>query len=180
MRTYVVLLRGVMPYGKNKVPMPTLRTILSESGLRDVQTYIQSGNVIAKSRLNSVEVETFVHDAIKEKIGAHISVIARTAEQFRGIFEQNPFVNVDNTRVYFSLLHKPPDRDRRERFLLTDFSPVTVQLIGDTLYTLYSTKLSDSKFTNSFFEKQLKVTSTSRNFNTMSKLVELSSVRKSH
>ena len=38
MRTYVVLLRGVMPYGRNKVPMATLRTILSEAGLRDVQT----------------------------------------------------------------------------------------------------------------------------------------------
>ena len=175
MRTYVVLLRGVMPYGRNKVPMATLRTILSEAGLRDVQTYIQSGNVIAKSELKRAEIETLVHDAIRERIGAHIPAIARTAEQFRVIFEQNPFVNVDNTRVHFSLFHKIPSGEQREKFLLTDFSPDTVQLIGDTLYTLYNTKHSDSKFTNNFFEKQLKVTSTSRNFNTMSKLVELSS-----
>ena len=176
MRTYVVLLRGVMPYGRNKVPMATLRTILSEAGLRDVQTYIQTGNVIAKSELKRTEVETLVHDAIRERIGANISAIARTAEQFKVIFEQNPFANIDNTRVYFSFFHKRPSREQREKFLLTDFSPDSVQLIDDTLYTLYNTKHSDSKFTNNFFEKQLKVTSTSRNFNTMSKLVELSSV----
>ena len=66
MRTYVVLLRGVMPYGRNKVPMAALRTILTEAGLRDVQTYIQSGNVIAKSELKRAEIETLVHDAIRE------------------------------------------------------------------------------------------------------------------
>ena len=48
MGTYVVLLRGVMPYGRNKVPMATLRTILSEAGLENVQTYIQTGNVVAR------------------------------------------------------------------------------------------------------------------------------------
>ena len=175
MRTYVVLLRGVMPYGRNKVPMATLRPVLSEAGLSDVQTYIQTGNVIARSDLERAEIETLVHDAIREGMGANIAAIARTAEQFRAIFEQNPFADVDNARVYFSLFSSRPGREQREEFLLTDFSPDTVQLIDDTLYTLYNTKLSDSKFTNNFFEKQLEVTSTSRNFNTMSKLVELSS-----
>ena len=175
MRTYVVLLRGVMPYGRNKVPMATLRTVLSEAGLGDVQTYIQSGNVIARSELERAEIETLVHDTIKEKIGARISAIARTAEQIRVIFEQNPFADADSARTYFSILSESPSRELREKFLLTDFSPDTVQLVDDTLYTLYNTKHSDSNFTNGFFEKQLKVTSTSRNFNTMSKLVELSS-----
>ena len=155
--------------------MATLRTILSEAGLRDVQTYIQTGNVIARSELERAEIETLVHDAIRERIGARISAIARTAEQFRVIFERNPFANIDNARVYFSLSSERPGREQREEFLLTDFAPDAVRLIDDTLYTLYNTKHSDSKFTNNFFEKQLKVTSTSRNFNTMSKLVELSS-----
>lgn len=177
MRAYVVLLRGIMPYGRNKVPMATLRAILSEAGLRDIQTYIQTGNIVAKSKLDRAELETLVHDEIREKIGAHIPVIARTAEQLRVAFEQNPFANVDTTRVYFSLLNKSPHREQREKFLRNDFSPDTVQLIGDALYTLYNTRQSDSKFTNSFFEKHLEVVSTSRNFNTMSKLVELSSIQ---
>ena len=164
-----------MPYGRNKVPMATLRAILSEAGLRDVETYIQTGNVIAKSELERAELETLVHNEIRERIGAHIPAIARTAEQFRAVFEQNPFANVDNKRVYFSLFQECPSREQRDKFLLTEFSPDTVRLSDDALYTLYHTKHSDSKFTNNFFEKQLKVTSTSRNFNTMSRLVELSS-----
>ena len=175
MGTYVVLLRGVMPYGRNKVPMATLRTILSEAGLENVQTYIQTGNVIAESDLNRAEIETLVRDAIRERIGAPVSAIARTAERFRVTFEQNPFTDVDSARVYFSLLHEYPGRERREKFLLTDFSPDAVKLIDDALYTLYNTRHSDSRFTNNFFERQLEVTSTSRNFNTMKKLVELSS-----
>ena len=175
MGTHVVLLRGVMPYGRNKVPMATLRTILSEVGLENVQTYIQTGNVIATSELTCTEIEALVQDAIRERIGAPVSAIARTAEQFKVIFEKNPFASADSGRVYFSLLRGYPSREQREKFLLTDFSPDAVKLIGDTLYTLYNTKHSDSKFTNNFFERQLKVTSTSRNFNTMKKLVELSS-----
>ena len=175
MGTYVVLLRGVMPYGRNKVPMATLRTVLSEAGLENVQTYIQTGNVIARSELSRAEIETLVRDAVRERIGAPIAAVARTAEQFKLAFEQNPFTNVDSARVYFSLLHEYPSRERREKFLLTDFSPDAVKLIDDILYTLYNTKHSDSRFTNNFFESQLKVASTSRNFNTMRKLVELSS-----
>lgn len=176
MGTYVVLLRGVMPYGRNKVPMATLRTVLSEAGLGNVQTYIQTGNIVARSELSRAEIETLVRDAVRERIGAPVSAIARTAEQFKVIFDQNPFTDVDSARVYFSLLHEYPSRERRERFLLTDFSPDAVKMIDDTLYTFYDTKHSDSRFTNNFFERQLKVTSTSRNFNTMRKLVELSSI----
>ena len=51
MSTYIVLLRGVMPMGKNKVPMAELRTALEAAGLREVRTYIQSGNVIVSTRL---------------------------------------------------------------------------------------------------------------------------------
>ena len=175
MNTFVVLLRGVMPYGRNRVSMADLRTVLSEAGLGDVQTYIQTGNVVAKSELSRTDVQTLVHEAIKENIGAQIPAIARTAEQFRVIFEQNPFASADSARVYFSLLQEYPSRANLEKFLLTDVSPDTVRIIDDTLYTRYNTKHSDSKFTNNFFERQLKVTATTRNFNTMSKLVELSS-----
>jgi len=175
MNTFVVLLRGVMPYGRNKVPMADLRTVLSEAGLGDVQTYIQTGNVVAKSELSRTDVETLVHEAIKENIGAQIPAIARTAEQFRVIFEQNPFASADSSRVYFSLLQECPSKANLEKFLLTDVSADTVRIIDATLYTRYNTKHSDSKFNNNFFERQLKVTSTTRNFNTMSKLVELSS-----
>ncbi len=47
--TYVALLRGINVGGKNKIPMSDLRSLYVEAGCGDVQTYIQSGNVVFKA-----------------------------------------------------------------------------------------------------------------------------------
>ena len=174
MNTFVILLRGVMPSGKNKVPMAPLRATLTSAGLAEVRTYIQSGNVIAASHLGQSEIEGLVHAAIKENFGGDITVVVRTAEQFRSVLERNPFADADASRLYFSLLASRPDPDRLADFLATDWSPDEVRIIDDTVYTRYATKHSDSRFNNNFFERKLKVAATTRNFNTMTKLVELS------
>jgi len=57
--------------------------------------------------------------------------------------------------------------------LATDFAPDRVAVVGDTIYSAYATQYSDSKFNNNYFERKLKVGATTRNFNTMSRLVEL-------
>lgn len=173
MKTYILLLRGVMPTGKNRVPMCDLRVALADAGLADVRTYIQSGNVIAKSDLDPIGISQLAHDTIKLKIGADITVIVRTAEQTKSIMTRNPFPNADSSRIYFSLLASPPASELLQKFLEFDFSPDEIRVVDDTIYTLYATKLSDSKFTNNFFEKKLKVSATTRNFNTMTRLVEL-------
>lgn len=80
MKTYVILLRGVTPTGKNRVPMAELRSALTDAGLTDVQTYIQSWNVIAKSKLNQSAVQSFVHKVISDGIGVDLAVIVRTHE----------------------------------------------------------------------------------------------------
>jgi len=59
----------------------------------------------------------------------------------------------------------------------TDFSPDQVRYVNNTIYTLYATKHSDSKFNNNFFERKLKVTATTRNLNTMLKLVALAAAQ---
>ncbi|MFA7403442.1 MAG: DUF1697 domain-containing protein [Pelobacteraceae bacterium] len=173
MQTYILLLRGVMPTGKNRVPMAALRIALAEAGPADVRTYIQSGNVIAKSDLNPIGISQLVHDTIKQKIGADITVITRTPEQLKRVLAGNPFPNADLSRLYYSLLSSPPAPKQLQEFLEIDFTPDEIRVVGDTIYTLYATKLSDSKFTNNFFERKLKIASTTRNFNTVTRLVEL-------
>ena len=58
METYIILLRGVMPTGKNKVLMSPLREVLTKAGLSNVRTYIQSGNVLAQSNLTPSQIKT--------------------------------------------------------------------------------------------------------------------------
>ena len=174
MEKYVILLRGVTPTGKNRVPMAELRAALSNAGLLDVHTYIQSGNVIAKSTLIRSSLESLVHEVIFHEIGADIAVIARTHEQFQRIMENNPFPLSAASRTYFSLFSVPAATHLIKELSRFKFSPDSVRIDQDALYTLYATKHSDSKFNNNFFERKLKVSATTRNFNTMSHLVELS------
>lgn len=174
MKNYAILLRGVTPTGKNRVPMAELRTALTNAGLLDVQTYIQSGNVVAKSGLDQSSIQSLVHEVIAREIGADIAVIARTHDQLKRAKEGNPFPLSAASRIYFSLLAASPASHLIEELCQFDFSPDSVKVVGNTLYTLYATKHSDSKFNNNFFERKLKVAATTRNFNTMSRLVELS------
>ena len=174
MQTYVILLRGVTPTGKNRVPMAELRVALADAGLVDVRTYIQSGNVIAKSLLDHAKLGQLVHDAIEQRIGADITVITRTAGQLMDVLERNPFAAANLSQLYFSLLSSRPSPERLQGLLEIDFSPDSVKVVDDTIYTLYASKYRDSRFTNNFFERKLKVAATTRNFNTLSRLVELS------
>ena len=173
MNTFVILLRGITPTGRNKVSMAPLREALTEAGLRRVRTYIQSGNVIATSDLTHVEIEKLVHDVIHRAFGGNIAVLARTAKEFAIRLKQCPFTKFDGSKLYFSFLATNPDKKLLRELMSTDFSPDQVRFVEDTIYTLYATKHSASKFNNNYFERKLKITATTRNLNTMSKLVGL-------
>ena len=174
MKSYAIFLRGVTPVGKNRVPMAELRAALAKAGLCDVRTYIQSGNVIAKSALGPDAIEALVHDAILKKIGADLAVVARTHPQIKQILESNPFPADAAARTYYTLFVSAPTAALVRDLLALDFSPDEVRVIGDTLYTLYATRHSDSKFNNNFYERKLKMAATTRNFNTLSRLLKLS------
>ncbi len=174
METYVILLRGVMPTGKNKVLMTPLRAALGATGLEDVRTYIQSGNVVATSSLEQSQLEKLVHDVIQEQFGGNIAVLARTASGFRNILVHRPFENVDTTKLYFTLLASEPEARLVAEFLAPGYSPDQVTVVDDVVYVLCATRYSDLKANNNYIERKLQVSGTTRNFNTMSRLVELS------
>ena len=69
MQTWICLLRAVNLGTRNKVSMPRLRPALEAAGLSDVRTYLQSGNVIARSALPSGAVSQLVHDVVADEIG---------------------------------------------------------------------------------------------------------------
>ncbi len=174
MKTYIVLLRGVMPTGKNKVLMAPLRAALEDAGLGEVRTYIQSGNVVAVTDLAQTELETLIHEVIRDSSGGDIKVLARPANFFKEALERCPFKGVDTTRLYFTLLAAEPDSTLLRAFLEPGYAPDELEVIGDVAYTLYATKYSEGKIDNAFFERKLKVSATTRVYRTITKLIELS------
>lgn len=107
MKSYIVLLRGVTPTGKNKIPsMAFLKKILEKGGFVNVKTYIQSGNIVLQTELSPAGVSRKVHELIKENIGAELPVIVKTADEIAQVLSENPFTeNHDSKRVFFTLFN---------------------------------------------------------------------------
>jgi uncharacterized protein (DUF1697 family) len=173
MKTQIILLRGVTPAGKNKVPMGLLREALDSSGLKEVRTYIQSGNIIASSNLGQRSLENLVHNVIAEKFGGDIVVLARTPAYFKDVLVRNPFAGADTSKLYFTLLVSLPETRLLREFLAQEYAPDKIEVINDMAYVLCANNYRDMKINNNFIERKLKVSATTRNFNTISRLVEL-------
>jgi uncharacterized protein (DUF1697 family) len=77
MNSYVLLLRGINVGGKNKVPMAELKSRLEEQGFEDVQTYIQSGNVILRSALPARKLSETIETLLVQRFTLD-SAIVRT------------------------------------------------------------------------------------------------------
>lgn len=91
MTTYIVLLRGINVGGKNLLPMKDLIRLLERHGMRDVRTYIQSGNVVVRHAGTKAGVETIAGTAIEKAFGFRPELIVLTAADLDRVIARNPF-----------------------------------------------------------------------------------------
>ena len=174
MTKYIVLLRGVTPTGKNKVPMAHLRQLLSDNGFSNVQTWIQSGNVILDSMLSHKEVGEKVNRIIKEGIGADLKIIVKTPAQVKTIIAENPFTEGhDISRVFFALSNDLPEQSLLAAFQALDFGEDKFAISPHAIYLFVPESFAKTRLNNNFLERKLKIDVTIRNFNTLSKLMSL-------
>lgn len=175
-RTYIVLLRGVMPSGKNRIPkMSLLREVLEEGGFEEVRTYIQSGNIVLRSALSPEETGEKVSSLIRENIGADLSVVVKTAEEIRQVLEGNPFVaeKYDMARLFFTLFNDTLDRAKAQELADQDFGEEEFAYTDHAMYMYLPRDASRSKLSNNFLERKLKITTTTRNLNTLKRLLKM-------
>jgi uncharacterized protein (DUF1697 family) len=175
MTRYIVLLRAVMPSGRNKVPMAQLRQALSEGGFEHARTYIQSGNALVDTTLSAREVERRVRALIREHIGPDLAVVARTPAQVRKVLEDNPFRDgYEQSRVFFVLSATRPPAAKVRALLAEDLGEEQLAIVGSCAYLYIPGTYGRNRLSNNFIEKKLGVTATMRNRNTLTRLVEMS------
>ena len=155
--------------------MAELRRILIEDGFENVQTWIQSGNAMLKTALPPEKLAARVQELIKTHIGAELGVIVKSREELVAVLDENPFrEGYDISRVFFSLFNDEPENNLAQNLLSIDFSPEELVLTAQTAYMFIPGTYGRGKLSNNFLEKKLKITATMRNFNTISKMIELS------
>lgn len=170
MQTYIVILRGVNVSGKNKLPMAELRQLLSKLKFENVQTYIQSGNIVLSSKLPKKEVIKSVKNGIASTFGYDIAVLAKTISEWEIAIANNPYPTENHKIVSFTFFNRIVKETTIEINITNDDK---YTILNDMVYMYCPDGFGRTKLTNNLFEKKLKVTATSRNYRTTMKLLEI-------
>lgn len=171
---HVALLRGINVGGKQKVPMPELAALFAEAGCRDVRTYIQSGNVVFRT-CEPGGLAGHLAARIAQRFGFAVPVVLRSHAELVAITAGNPFLaaGADPDTLHVVFLADRPDPGRVAG-LDPGRSPPDALIAGDReIFLRCPEGFARTKFTNSYFDRQLTTTSTVRNWRTVLKLVEL-------
>jgi uncharacterized protein (DUF1697 family) len=174
MKTYIALLKGINVGGHKKVPMAELRDLLKNAGFQNVQTYIQSGNVIFQSSEKAKELETKIQNLISIQFGFEVSVIIKSNKELQSILDASPFSKEKKEKSYFIMLNRIPESNLVEEVDQLQYENEEIVIKKDGLYFYCSTGFGKTKFNMNTYERKLKVTGTARNYNTMLKLLSLS------
>jgi uncharacterized protein (DUF1697 family) len=172
--TYVALLRGVNLGAHNKVSMPALRTLVESLGHEDVQTYIQSGNVVFRSPATK-DLAPGLEAAIADEFGVKAAVVLRTRQELEKAIAGNPFVaaGADQKALHVVFLGSPPTR-AAAKTLDADRSPPDEFAVGRAeVYLHCPNGFGRSKLGLDWFERKLGGPATIRNWRTVTTLAEL-------
>ncbi len=176
MNSYIALLRGINVGGHKKILMADLKLLFEKLKFKNVQTYIQSGNVIFHStESNSGKLEKMIKNQILVDYGFEVPILVKTPSEIKSILNECPFKEEKKENSYFTLLHPSPEDELIELTNKISYPNEEFLVTKSCVYFYSSTGYGNVKCNNNFFEKKLGVSSSSRNFRTLSKLIELSS-----
>jgi uncharacterized protein (DUF1697 family) len=177
MPVIISMLRGVNLGPHNRVKMDDLRTVYASLGLRDVQTYVQSGNVIFTSDKAGSALRRKIEDAIERKFGFRCDVVTRTTPEMRNAIAQNPFAkqrDVVPQKLLVTFLADEPQGNGMDKLRkLVGGAPEQARLVGRELYIYFPNGAGRSKLRWHALPEALGTTGTARNWNSVTKMLEM-------
>ena len=178
MPRYVAHLRSVNIGGYGRMAMNDLRGTFGSLGYDDVVTYIQSGNVLfsTSSRSEDAIVEA-IENRIAHDFGDSPAVLLRTVTDLRRIGSKSPFAKkgADPARHHVTFLDEAPSKAALQALQLPPSGKDELVVDGREVYVNTPDGYAGTKYTGTFIERRLGVVSTTRNWNTVTKLCELAS-----
>lgn len=178
MTTYTALLRGINVGGHRKIKMADLRHMLTSTGLKNVRTYIQSGNVIFQSdEIDPNVLSNSIKEQVKNIFSHDVTVIIRTPDQLASLIAINPFEarNQDPYMLYVTFFQQEISNKKQKEIESLSNDIESYQFDYGDLFSLID-KQTDKKglFSNNYIEKMSGVASTTRNWKTVNRIFELS------
>lgn len=177
MAVIISMLRGVNVGPHNRIKMDLLRDVYQSLGLRDCQTYIQSGNVVfCSDEKDLAKLRTRIEATIEKKVGFRPDVILRTTKEMRSAIAESPFTeraNIDPSKLLVTFLAKKPDAEAKREFMKIKSDSEEMYLNGRELYIYFSDGMARPKIAWMSVVKTLRTTGTGRNWNSVLKILEM-------
>ena len=175
---HVAWLRGINVGGKNRLPMKDLVAFFETAGAREVSTYIQSGNVAFRAP-KPADVRVSVVQQIQERFGYEVPIVLRSAKALGAAVDGNPLFDaqVEPKTLHVAFLDRAPTAAKIAT-LDSNRSPPDVFVVdGKHIFLRFPNGMARTKLTNDYFERKLGVQSTVRNWNTVTKMMEMAKGR---
>ena len=178
MPVLICLLRGVNIGSHHKIKMEDLRTICTGLKLSGTKTHLQSGNAVFRcDERDLAALADKIESCIERKYGFRPEVLLRTIPEMREIIARNPFARrkgIEPSKLVVVFLEDEPSSDARQALLRMDIAPEELHVIGRQLYIYFPNGQARPKISWPQVAKILKTPTTARNWNTVTKLLELS------
>lgn len=174
MNTYISMLRGINVSGQKKIRMADLKNMYETLGFGNIQTYVQSGNVVFDSlEQDVVALQKSIETQIETTFGFSVPVLIRTVNDFKRIIKSHPFKNEEVIRVLVTFLYEHPEQSKLED--LSHYEDKVDQFeIGELEIFLFCPGgYGKTKLSNAFFEKKLGVVATTRNWKSVNALYNM-------
>lgn len=176
---YIGFLRGINVSGQRLIKMEFLRSTLSLLGLKEVKTYIQSGNFVFESDPEEIGTLTKkIEEHLYKTFSYEVPLVLRTPDEISEIIATYPFdlpANHGDVKVYVTFLSENPQQPQMDYLISKQTEYEFYHFRGYNLYVqCLKSSPKDSPFSNNFIEKTLKIKATTRNWNTVNKMLELS------
>lgn len=177
MTTYISILRGINVSGQKIIKMDTLKEMYEDLQFINVQTYIQSGNVVFQcNKPEQKDLELIISNQIVNKFGFEVLVIVFEISEFKSIIERNTLATdktKDTSRLYVTFLSYKPEGVNIENIYQYKSPEEEIVITEKAVYLYCPSGYGKTKLSNTFFENKLKVGATTRNWKTTTELLKI-------
>ena len=174
MPTYIALLRGVN-IGGNILKMERLRALCAELGAKNARTYIQSGNIVFEAPATSSHWTRALERKLAGESRLPVSVIVRTAAEMNNVLAGNPFLKekgIDTARLAVTFLQQAPAKKALGSLAALEIGSERYAHKGREIYIHCPDGFAKAKLYS--LDRTLAQRTTTRNWNTVKKLCEMS------
>ena len=177
MPVLISMLRGINLGSHNRIKMDDLRGVYKSLKLEDPRTYVQSGNVIFRTKeKNLATLAKKIQDAIEKKCKCRPDVILRTTGELKKAIAATPFADrphLEPGKILVTFLAAEPPQEAEKNLATYKDYPEELHLKGRELYIYFPNGAGKSKLPWSSVERLLKVTGTARNWNSVTKMLAM-------